>query len=509
MLEDLAVGGMRMERPSLRRFALVLLVPIFLAFSLSTISEAQGLQQSPYSAPSMLRGWSSGGPDLAPSNPLGLPGSSMAGPGGSSSLHVSDGMLRGILPLIPNLQFGFQFDFGNRKVVQGRFTTDYLLPFSLSPCSVIFGEGHAEFQDFWNIQSFSNRTDVSFGGGYRTLLKPNLLVGLNGFYDGSSWGGPWYSSGGIGLEMAAIVRNFDAADFHFNWYGLLFNKDLIQNVFRTGPSNFDFEAGYSLELPRIWTDLRLKMTGYRFDTGTGVWGWNAGAELKSRDGLFSLKYNVGHDKVNQTYQTFGGFLNLGFQLSNIFNGENPITLPEPIFRSPRSLRYLLTQPVKRDWHQPAAALVAQAQQAQAAAQPPAAQPSFIFGLGPMLVGSETYTQTSTTTGTIHVPTGINQASFYSITIVGTNGLTFPLVATISSTLVNAFVIASRQDGNFGPETTTFPNSATLTRLVPPDGNSGPVSFSQPVIASLIPGPAGTITIAAPGVQTLTITIVAP
>ncbi|MGB6063229.1 MAG: hypothetical protein WBG50_00360 [Desulfomonilaceae bacterium] len=226
------------------------------------------------------------------------------------------------------------FDFGNRYVDQGRFTADYLLPISLSPYSVIFSESHAEFQDFWNTQSFSNRTDVSFGGGYRTLLKPNVLVGVNGFYDGSGWGGPWYSSGGIGLETAAIVRNCDLADFHFNWYGLLFNKDAIPNVFRAGPSNFDFELGYSHELPWIGTDLRLKMTGYRFDAGKGVWGWNAGAELMSRDGLFTLKYDVGHDELNQTYQTFGGFLNLGFQLSNLFKGESPITLPEPIFTSP-------------------------------------------------------------------------------------------------------------------------------------------------------------------------------
>jgi hypothetical protein len=490
------------------RFAGVLLLSILLTSSLSIVAEAQGLQQSPYSAPSMLRGTSSGGLDLAPSNPLGLPGSSTHWAGGSQSLHVSDAMFRGILPLIPNLQFGFLFDFGNRKVVQGRFTTDYLLPFSLSPCSVIFGEGHAEFQDFWNTQSFSNRTDVSFGGGYRTLLRPDLLVGLNGFYDGSGWGGPWYSSGGIGFETAALFKNFDAADFHFNWYGLLFNNDLIPNVFRTGPSNFDFEAGYSRELPWIWTDLRLKMTGYRFDVGSGVWGWNAGAELKSRDGMFVVKYDVGHDRVNQTYQTFGAFVNVGFKLGNLFKGESPITLPEPIFRSPRTLRYVLTQPVKRDWHQPAAALVARAQ--QATAQPAGATPSFIFALGPPLVGSITYTQDSACTGTIHVAPGlIDVANFYSITIAGTNGLSFPLTASITATTQNALFIIVREDGNpFLPETVTFPNSAILTRQVPPDGNSGG-AISVPRVGAGPMGLQGTITITAPGVQTLTITIVAP
>ncbi len=344
-----------MRQPYSCRFSGVLLLSIFLASGIPILAEAQGLQQSPYSAPSILRGLSSGGLNIAPSRPLALPGSVWPYAAALQSLHVSDSMFRAILPLIPNLQLGFLFDFGNRNVVQGRFTTDYLQLFSLSPCSVIFGEAHAEFQDFWNVETFSNRTDVSFGGGFRTLLKHDALVGVNGFYDGSSWGGHWYSSGGMGLEMAALLGNWDAADFHFNWYGLLFNEDVIVNAFRTGPSNFDFEAGYSHELQTIGADLRLKMTGYRFDAGNGVWGWNAGAEVKARDGLFVLKYNVGHDKINKTYQTFGGFLNLGFKLSNLLDGRSPITLPEPIFKSPRSLRYVLTQPVKRDWHQPAAA----------------------------------------------------------------------------------------------------------------------------------------------------------
>jgi hypothetical protein len=72
----------------------------------------------------------------------------------------------------------------------------------------------------------------------------------------------------------------------------------------------------------------------------------------------SLKYAVGHDKVDQTYQTVGGFVNLGFRLENLLRGESPFTTPEPIFNSPRHTRYMLTQKVRRDWHQPAAVVVA-------------------------------------------------------------------------------------------------------------------------------------------------------
>src|SRR5208283_3701729 len=152
-------------------------VPALLVFLLVSAAGAQGLQSSPYSSPSMLRGLSSGGLDLAPSNPLGLPGSSAPGAGGAGSLYLSEGMLQGILPLIPNLQFGYLYNFDNNRVSQGRFTADYLLPFSLNGDSMIFGEAHTEFQNFWKTTSFNNRVDMSFGGGYRSLAKRNTLLG--------------------------------------------------------------------------------------------------------------------------------------------------------------------------------------------------------------------------------------------------------------------------------------------------------------------------------------------
>jgi len=74
--------------------------------------------------------------------------------------------------------------------------------------------------------------------------------------------------------------------------------------------------------------------------------------------MFVLQYTVGHDRVDKTYQTVGGFVNVGLQLENLLKGESPFTMPEPIFRSPRSLRHMLTEKVKRDWHQPAAMVLA-------------------------------------------------------------------------------------------------------------------------------------------------------
>jgi hypothetical protein len=88
-------------------------------------------------------------------------------------------------------------------------------------------------------------------------------------------------------------------------------------------------------------------------------------------------------------------------------------------------------------------------------------------------------------------------------VVGTTGLTFPLTAVITPAKVNATLILVRPDGVIDfPQSVTFPNSSTLSITV-----LGGVSV--PDIFAGGPGTQGTITITAPGVQTLTITIPAP
>ncbi len=272
--------------------------------------------------------------------------------------------------------------------------------------------------------------------------------------------------------MAALVGGSDAIDLNFNWYGQLFNSNVIRNAFRYGPSNYDFEAGYSHELWNGGPDLRLKMTGYQFDIGNRVYGWNAGAELKSRDGVFVVKYDVGHDKVNQTYQTVGGFVNVGFQVENLFRGESPFTMPEPIFKSPRSLRYMLTEKVKRDWHQPAAAIVVQQALSQAQSSNPR-KPFFLFELldkhsFPSNPG--VYHQpidTPLTALTWPPPNGNAGAAWYAVIIVDPD---HTLPPTISITLTpTRGTLANLQMGPDGiPVTYTIP--AALT-----DGTSNEVT----------------------------------
>jgi hypothetical protein len=286
-------------------------------------------------------------------------------------------MLAPFLPKIPNLELGFEYSFG-KNVRTGGFTADYVLPFEQSADSVLFVEAHAEGWGFWKREpvspaagpvftsiksSTSNRIDLSLGVGYRTMAAASTLLGVNGFYDASRLGvnspyntsnlfSRWHSSGGVGLEYAANVVGDGAIDLNLNWYGNVFNRDVLINAFRNQGGSFDVEAGYSHALFNQALDLRLKLVGYQFDMGTPVRGWRGGADLTTRDGMFTVRYEHGRDPINGDYNTVGGFVNIGFQLENVLKGESPVAMPEPVFRSPRDLRRLLGLKVKRNWRQP-------------------------------------------------------------------------------------------------------------------------------------------------------------
>ena len=275
-------------------------------------------------------------------------------------------MFQGLLPPIPNLQLGYVYSF-NRNYGAGRVTGDYLKPFSLNRESFVFGEVHAEMWNFWGSGRsgysggiVNSRVDLSLGGGYRKFFGNQALIGINGFYDTTRLTGTWFPSGSLGVQAAWLLPGSDALDINFNWYGQLLNGNEWVNTFRYGPSNYDFEAGYSHELWNGGPDLRLKAKGYHFDVGTNLNGYSAGAELKSRDGMFVLKYEASYDRLNNTYQTIGGYVNVGLQLENLLSGLSPFTAPTPIFRSPRSLSYMANQPVQRNWSQPSAVVVSRA-----------------------------------------------------------------------------------------------------------------------------------------------------
>ncbi|HMK36728.1 MAG TPA: inverse autotransporter beta domain-containing protein [Desulfomonilaceae bacterium] len=262
----------------------------------------------------------------------------------------------------PELAAGYVYSFGGSLRV-GFFTLDYILPIRIGEHSIVFGEAHSEWQDFrkkinWNAD---DQAYLSIGGGYRTILKKRTLLGVNGFYDSTRFNGRWYSSGGAGVEMAAILPGNDALDMNFNWYGKGLGNNVTPNDFVSGPSNYDIETGYSHQIFSGGPDLRLFAAAYKFDDGNGVYGQRTGVELKSPDGVVSAKYEAAYDRVNNSYQTISGFVNIGFQAENLLSGKSPFVMPEPIFKSPRNPARL-TDTVKRHWRHATEGLFTNVQQ---------------------------------------------------------------------------------------------------------------------------------------------------
>jgi hypothetical protein len=99
---------------------------------------------------------------------------------------------------------------------------------------------------------------------------------------------------------------------NLNWYGNLFSRDVLVNAFRNKGNSLDLKAGYSHALFNQVLDLRLKVAGYKFDVGNPVYGWRGGADLTTRDGVLTLRYEYGRDRIDGDYNTVGGFVNGGF-----------------------------------------------------------------------------------------------------------------------------------------------------------------------------------------------------
>lgn len=315
--------------------------------------------------------------DLSPSRPLAQPGTS--GPqfgGGSSIVPFSSDWIRDQLPQIPNLEFAFLYTFGS-NLRQTRWIVDYVKPFEIFNNNYVFAELHAEYlnykstiavpflDNFWSQgpPGSASRTDLSIGGGYRKLVGNDLLIGFNGFYDSTRLVGNWYSAGGFGLLLAANGPGDSMVDLNANYYsntfgnydsrGSLFPTFNVIDSVKSGGGSYDFEAGYSQALFDREYDLRLKVNGYQFLVGDQFKpGIKTGAEITTRDGVWKIGIEYGHDAITGQYGTVGAALNIGLQLENITKGESPFGKPEPVFRSPRNLKRLVSQPVYRNWRKP-------------------------------------------------------------------------------------------------------------------------------------------------------------
>jgi len=326
----------------MRNLTWAISVGIILALGIDTLSFGQGFQSTPYAAAPLLRRESLDLPPNSSSNPLSSQSPFVAKSNGFLS---QDSWKKDI----PNLQMGYEFYSGKNWRV-GYFTLDYLLPIRITENSIVFGAAHSELQGYSTPSTHqgNGQAYLSAGGGLRTMLGRTVLVGVNGFYDAARYSNRWLSSGGAGLEWAVLLPGHDAFDLNINWYGDLFNEGPLVNNSRNGLDNFELQAGYSHQLFNGGPDLRLYGTAYKFDDGTGIWGWQTGIELKSANGVLSAKCQTAHDPVNDSYQMVSAFVNIGFQPENLLKGRNPFVLPEPIFSSPRNFNRL-TEKVRRNW----------------------------------------------------------------------------------------------------------------------------------------------------------------
>jgi hypothetical protein len=290
--------------------------------------------------------------------------------GFGASLNSSDAPAPNIPPKWVNVDSGFNITFG-KSFTTGSSISDYLLPLLKSPRECLFVEYHGATIGYWRTKSSGpeitaggltdsspNRGDGSLGGGYRKLFGASSIVGCNSFFDVSIVFDKFYYSWGWGLEFS-VPANYDSAiDFHFNQYGDLFREHDFLNAFRAqGSNSLDFGGGYSVALFDRRLDLRLGVDGYRFVAGENEWGWRESVELTGRDGCFTLRYEHGHDRIDQSYDSIGVYMNSAFDLDNLLKWANPFADPEPVFKNSRNIDRNLTAKTRRNWHQPSPLII--------------------------------------------------------------------------------------------------------------------------------------------------------
>ncbi len=241
---------------------------------------------------------------------------------------MSYDLFQGILPQIPKLRLGYLYTFG-KDLSWGRMTGDFFAPIGLSSSSTVFGQFHAEFQDYWRLPfaGAHHRVDLSAGAGYRKLINSNVMLGANVFYDSTRILSDWYSSAGAGAEAAVMLPNFDVLDFTYNYYGNLSRGNHgSDGEIINGPPNMDFELGYSHALFGRAPDLRARVNAYNYDIRQGIWGLKGGVDLTVLNGALTFRGEIGRDQLYGSYQTVGAFVNIPIRLDNVFTLKSPFVL---------------------------------------------------------------------------------------------------------------------------------------------------------------------------------------
>ncbi len=262
-----------------------------------------------------------------PSNPLEFPENPYQQGRSPDSVPFSNSLLQGVLPQIPNLQWGYIWTFGNQP--QGRLILDYTLPVKMDK-DVAFCEVHSRFEDL--IKTLRGNplpnVQVLLGGGYRKRLTRDFMIGANGFYNTTRLYGRWYSSGILGLETCVLMPGSGIVDASFYYYGNVFSGNTgIFAAFSKGGGDFKFEGAYSQSFFHKDLIVRFKASHYIFHKLGNVPGYYVGADFRSSDGMYRCEYVYGQDAVSGRYQNLGLYVTVGFRLEKLIQGNNPFSKP--------------------------------------------------------------------------------------------------------------------------------------------------------------------------------------
>lgn len=270
-----------------------------------------------------------------------LPAAPLNGPMGvasananGKSIFVSNSMLSGILPEIPNLEIGYLYTFAE-EARRGALTLDYSAPFQINKVNTILFETHGRFDDFF--ESFFGDDEavaqIFLGGAYRWRITPNSLVGFNSFLRFNRISKAWYTSGVVGGKFAFKGVGNSVTTLKLNYYGNVFeNGGSVAWLYSKQPGDFRLNLSYRhpgiLPAPYLKSmDLKFSGTHYQYYRGQKLKGWSAGAELNSKDRVLKLKCDVGFDDSSKGFVTVGASATMGFEVEKLISLENPFSKP--------------------------------------------------------------------------------------------------------------------------------------------------------------------------------------
>ncbi len=164
------------------------------------------------------------------------------------------------------------------------------------------------------------RWDVALGGGYRTFLTENTVVGFTVFEDTVFLPDSQFASMSMGLEAAWRFAPNSVVDVGVITFGRDFDYDSGSNVSSAFWGNLGLELGYSFRFFDI-ADVRLKTRVYELAKGMRDRGITYGLELSGLQGLGSISFEHVKDPVlgddTQISAALGLKFNLGFDISDV------------------------------------------------------------------------------------------------------------------------------------------------------------------------------------------------